>query len=369
MHSRMIWLDSLRLLAGVSMIGLHASSDANGQPFPDFDVNDRFAPLLLRAVIYTARTELFLIIALFLLLLSFERRPRGYGQTLAEQAKRLLLPFLFWTVFYAFYSLNKARVFGYDEWLWTQLAQPQVWLEYLILGGSKYHMHFLPTLFALVLFYPLYRLAQRQPWLGLAVILGLLIKRELDVYLWANWQGMIGFDYLIRAVKILSYIGYGMIAGAAVGLWQRGQQLTPHLWGLVLLGLGLFTVKLWGTYLTAVTGQWQHNFTPGYWADFLMPALLFLCFMALHARDWPIGISLVSKYAFGIYLCHPIFLDLVEIALLNFRFVPIEMVAIKIGLAFTGTCVLVVMIEKTRLLAWTIGLGPLPTLFPRVQHA
>lgn len=68
LNSRMVWLDCLRLAASLSMVGLHASSDITGQPFPDFDVADRVGPVLFRSVVYLARTELFLLISVFLLL-------------------------------------------------------------------------------------------------------------------------------------------------------------------------------------------------------------------------------------------------------------------------------------------------------------
>ncbi|MBE9475746.1 MAG: hypothetical protein IME92_01290, partial [Proteobacteria bacterium] len=74
----MVWIDGLRLIAGVSMVGLHASSDVNGQPFPDFSLWERTGPVMFRSVMYLARTELFIIIALFLLFLSLDNRPRNY---------------------------------------------------------------------------------------------------------------------------------------------------------------------------------------------------------------------------------------------------------------------------------------------------
>jgi len=92
---RLVWLDSLRLIAGVSMVGLHATSDAMGQPFAQFDQADRILPMLVRAVIYTARTELFLIISVFLLLMALDNRPKTYRATIAVQARRLLIPFVF----------------------------------------------------------------------------------------------------------------------------------------------------------------------------------------------------------------------------------------------------------------------------------
>lgn len=362
-NNRLVWLDALRLTAGVSMVALHATADANGQPFPDWEIADRIGPLIIRTVIYTARTELFLMISIFLLLLAMDRRPRDYGTTIREQARRLLVPFAFWTLFYAVYSLIKAHHFGYFDGLLAGLQSPETWVSYFLLGTSKYHMHFIPTLFGLVLLYPVFTLAKAHPWLGLGIIVCLVVKREVDGFLWGNAMGAWWFEYALRAVKIVTYAGYGLAAGAFVGLWPRvgGRRENSDWFGLICLGaVFLLAIKVIAMVKTLQTGAWPHGYTAGYWADFLFPALLFAgCFVLAH-RTWPAVISRVSKYSFGIYLCHPIFLDLVEIALRGTAYAPLAQVLIKIGVAIVATVVLVLMLEKIRLLAWTVGLGPLP---------
>ncbi|NQY58825.1 acyltransferase family protein [Cognatishimia sp.] len=139
--SRLAWLDCLRLLAGVSMLILHCTADANGGAWVAYDVHDRIAPLLIRTFAYAARTELFIIISLFLLMMSLEKRPRGYRETIAEQAQRLLVPFAFWTVFYAFFSLIKAHHFGYLDAKLAALGDIRTWVSFALLGTSKYHSH------------------------------------------------------------------------------------------------------------------------------------------------------------------------------------------------------------------------------------
>lgn len=349
------------------MVGLHATADATGQPFVDWPMEDRLAPLLLRAVIYTARTELFLIISIFLLLMALDRRPRGYGATLKEQARRLLVPFAFWTVFYAFYSLIKATHFGYDHAIWAALMMPATWAEYFLLGASKYHMHFLPTLFALVLFYPCFRIAKEHVWLGVLVFACLMLKRELDVFLWSTFAAEPWFDYALRAVKVLTYTGYGFVAAALLGVWDRWgktQDLSRWFAPIAIVGTMLFLIKLAATWKTAQAGAWQHSYVPGYWADFLFPCVLFAGCLVLAHKHWPAVISRVAKYSFGIYLCHPIFLDLIEIGISQAALTPLEQVLIKIVLAIVATSLFVLVLERVRLLAWTVGLGPLPKLLP-----
>ncbi|WP_164871029.1 acyltransferase [Mesobaculum littorinae] len=386
---RFVWLDALRLIAGVSMIGLHATADAMGRPFADAAVSERVAPMLLRAVIYVARTELFIIIALFLLLMGLDRRPRSYGRVVAEQARRLLVPFLFWTLFYALYNLLKADAFGYGDALRAQLADPAAWARWLLLGGVKYHMHFIPTLFLLVLAYPLYRLAVVHPALGLAVLGTLALKRELDLFVYSTFWGTEALPWIVRGVKGLTYVGYGMAAGAFLGLWRRSAAgsapgsvrgeapdapVDPvraararEVWLPLLLfaGAALFLAKLAATWLTVTRGEWPHGFAVGYWADYLMPVVLFAVCLCLAGRRWPKAISRMAPYAFGIYLCHPIFLDLAEIVLFRAPELapsPIGQVGVKITLALAGTSGLVWLLGRCPPLAWTIGLGPLPGL-------
>ncbi len=360
---RMIWLDFLRLAAGFSIIGMHASSDPNGLPFPDYDTAQRVAPALFRAVVYIARSELFWIISIFLLCLSLELRPRSYGEMVRQQAKRLLLPFTFWVFFYAFYRLIKAHYFGYDAAIWAELSSGWSWLQYFILGSVQYHMHFLPTLFGLALMAPLFLYAVRNPWLGVLVFLCLFVKREIDVWMWANLRDMDGFPYLVRAVKILTYGGYGMVAGSFLGLAKQGMDKTRLKEWLVFALISsalLFSIKLVYSYKVIMAGNWQYNYTPAYWADFLMPILLFLICMSAGLARWPMFISKIGKYSFGLFLMHPIFLDGLEILLAHPDLAPGIYVLVKFSATLIMTGLATWGVSKISLLAWTIGLGPVP---------
>lgn len=362
--TRLIWLDALRLCAGLSMVGLHASADPAGQPWAAYVEVERIAPMLLRAVLYVARTELFLIISVFLLILALEKRPRSYGQVICQQSRRLLVPFAFWTLFYAFYSLNKAHAFGYAESAWAALASPREWPGFLLLGSIKYHMHFIPTLFGMLLLIPQYRTAARFPVLGLGLLPLLLIRRELDGVLYTELWGADILPYLTRTVKILTYAGYGMAAAAFYTVWTRMGRRDLAQWaGPVLLAGGLmFAMKLAAAWKTVETGQWPFSFAPGYWADYLMPVLLFALCMCLGRRQWPPLLSQLAPFSFGIYLCHPIFLDLGEIWLRGTDWAPIWQILAKIAFALPATVLLVWLISRTHVLAWTIGLGDLPRL-------
>lgn len=362
--NRLIWVDCLRLVAGLSMLLLHATADSNGQAWPAYEASERTSVLLLRSIVYIARTELFLIISIFLLLMALERRPRTYAEAISEQARRLLIPFVFWAVFYAFYSLFKAEALGYSSAAIAQLGTFEAWIGFLLLGDVKYHMHFLPTLFGLLLLYPLFRLAVRFPALGLCVVFCLLIKQEVDRLLYQSFWGSEALAYYLRAAKILTYTGYGLFAGAMLGILNKVAAKERAKWIFPTLGVGaiLFVFKLFATWETISLGKWAFENTPGYWADFLMPIVLFGVCLTLGHKKWPAVLSRIAPYSFGIYLCHPIFLDLAEIALHGTSLMPLQQVLLKIAFTVAATVVFVVGLSRTKWIAWTIGLGPLPSL-------
>lgn len=369
-EKRMVWLDALRLMAGVSMVGLHSSSDSSGQPFVDWSVADRIPPVLFRTVIYTARTELFLIISLFLLTMAMDRRPRSYGVMVAEQFRRLMVPFLFWTLFYSIWRLIKAYHFGYADSLIADMSTAEGWVGYVLLGDVLFHMHFLPTLFGLVLLFPLYRAAARYPWLGLTILVCLMVKREADVFLWQHFQSEPWFDYALRGLKILTYAGYGFVGAAFWGMMRAGLDTRRHdglLPSLLFAGGLLFGLKLITAWRIIHYGDWQFGYLPGFWADFLMPAVLFaLAFMSGH-RHWPEIFSRLAPYSFGIYLVHPMVLSIAEIILDGRGLVPWQLVAAKVVIALSGASLISVALSRSRLLAWTIGLGPLPFDLPPLR--
>ncbi|MEM7241151.1 MAG: acyltransferase [Pseudomonadota bacterium] len=362
--NRMVWLDSLRLWAGVSMVGLHASSDINGQPFPGFSEIERIGPVLFRAIVYTARTELFLIISLFLLIMSLDRRARSYDLTIKEQSRRLLVPFAFWVVFFAFYRLIKASYFGYADHIWAELSNPVEWISYFILGSVQYHMHFLPTLFGLVLLYPLYQIAVNRPWLGLVVLMCLFTKREIDLWIWAQFADFEWFGYLLRSVKILTYAGYGIVAASFYGLYRNGMDAElrkAFLLSAAFLAVLMFSIKLVYSHKVILTANWQYNYDPAFWADFLMPICLFLLFMCASPSRFPPILSKLAPYSFGIYLVHPIFLDLLEIAFWDQKLSPSLFVATKTLLGIIAASALTYGLSRSLWLGWTVGLGPLPS--------
>jgi membrane-bound acyltransferase YfiQ involved in biofilm formation len=364
----MPWVDALRLLAGVSMVVMHASIGPDGGVYPDAKPAERAVPVIIHGLAYLARTELFVIISLFLLTISMVQRPRGYWQTVKEQAKRLLIPFLFWAVFYITWNIFKGYHLGYGHWLVRDLGLIESWFGYFLLGDMKQTMHFLPTLFVLVLCFPLYRYAMRYPALGLTILATLALRQELNHWIWAKTFDPVIEQYLLRGTRILSFLGYGMLAASFYGLVSNPKFRN---WYWPVLSLMIFAlcwlgaVKFSQTSLRIETGQMEHNFPMVFWANFLIPALLFG--LALFIRlPWPDVLSRLAPLSFGIYLIHPFFLDIHRMTFHTTIADPTIYALIKIAFAVSMSFVASSLLARISWLAWTVGRGKFSLLKSKI---
>jgi len=360
---RMNWLDAARIAAAFCIIAIHSTTDSWGRPFPDVQSGERLFTVLFRTTAELVSTEYFILVSLFLLAFKLERKPLGYRDTMKLQARRLLVPFAFWTVFYALFQLFKAYQFDYQDSVMALLMNPATWVDYFLLGSSQYHMHFLPTLFALILFHPLYKLASRYPLLGLTVIPLLFLRDYLDSWLWGHVANQEVLEYLIRMVKILSYVGYGMAAYALFGWWktQLDRETSMRIMGFAIFALILcFMIKLIQAEQIIHTGDFGVRKGAFYYVHYLVPVLSLSIFMSSQHFNWPDKLSLWSKYTFGMYLVHPAIIDIYDALVMGIDLQIYQYTVFKYLFAASLSLGAAVLIGKIPFMAWTVGLGPLP---------
>lgn len=364
---RLVWFDANRVFAAFGVVLIHSSTDFGGQAFPDATQGERLIPVFLRSIGEFSGSEMFFMFSLFLMAMRVDKKMPTYGSAIALQAQRLLVPFLFWTVFYAFFRLIKADAFNYAPYIWGQLGQVQSWLGYLILGKSQYHMHFLPTLFALFLFYPVMRTATRYPILGLTVVITIGVMNNAQGFLWGLDIDHVLRDYLIRALKIFGYVGYGMAAFAIYGLWNdgipRGESRLIRRCGFYFAALA-YVATLPFYNVAFETGGWGIRAGWDFYGHFLMPVFVFGIFVGGQYLHWSDHWSKLARYTFGVYLVHPLVIDLFDVAVFKTGLYQVmDPWTIVVGrFAFALPMSLAVAIGLSRLtpLAWTIGLGPNP---------
>jgi surface polysaccharide O-acyltransferase-like enzyme len=364
---RMVWFDANRVFAAMGVVLIHSSTDFAGQPFADAAMGDRILPVFLRSIGEFSGSEMFFLFSLFLMAMRVDTKMPSYGAAIGMQAQRLLTPFVFWVVFYAFFRLVKANAFGYAPYIMDQLSQPQSWLGYFILGKVQYHMHFLPTLFALFLFFPLMRVATRYPIFGLTLFFTLGVMNNAQGFVWSLDLDANLRDYLVRGLKILGYVGYGFAAFAIYGLWKdgipRGESRLLRRGALYFAALAyVATLPFYG--VAVKTGAWGIRDGWDFYGHFLMPIFMFFVFMGGQYLDWSPKWSKLARYTFGVYLVHPLIIDLLDIALVKSgasgAMSPWAIVLVRYALALPMSFALAVGLSRLKPLAWTIGLGETP---------
>jgi len=369
---RMNWLDGARLAAAFCIIGIHTSSDSLGGAFSQAAAHDRVFPVLMRSVSEIASTEFFILVSLFLLSMKLSKTSMAFVPTMLLQARRLLVPFVFWTVFYVFFRLYKASYLGYEQAIIDQFVSLKHWIGFFVLGNSNFHMHFLPTLFLLLLFHRLYKLAIWYPLLGLVVVPMLYLNFTINGWIWSTVEEPLLREYIVRFVKILTYSGYGFFAYSLYGFWQRGIQpeSAKKLFGLSLLCVSIgFLIKLIYAQKVGVAGEFIVRTDMIYYGHYLLPCAVLCAFMLSWYLKWPDQLSKWSRFSFGMYLIHPAIMDLVDVAFLGLSLQPDWHVLVKYSITAFLSLSLTMAIGKVKLIAWTVGLGPLPWISSATNHA
>ena len=364
---RLRWFDANRVAAAMGVVLIHSTADFSGQVYPASSVAERFGPVLFRSIAEFSGSEMFFFFSLFLMAMRVDRGRPTYGSAVWLQAERLLIPFAFWTIFYAFFRVLKADSFHYLPHYLDQLAHWQTWASFFLLGTAQYHLHFLPTLFLLFLFYPVMRLGMRYPILGLTLFATLGAMDNAQGFLWSQPVDPMLRDYLIRGLKVFGYVGYGLAAFSIYGLWKdgipRGESKLIWRGCLYFAAMAYFaTLPFFGAALSS--GSWGVRAGWSFYGHFLMPVFMFGLFMGAQYGDWSPRWTKLAQVTFGVSLVPPMMIDLFDIAIyrsgLSAMMSPTLTVLTRYALVLPAALLFAVGLSRLKLTAWTIGLGETP---------
>ena len=365
--SRLTWFDANRVFAAIGVVLIHSTTDFSGNPFPAAETGQRVFPVLLRSLGEFSGSEMFFLFSLFLMSMRIDRKLPTYREAIGTQASRLLVPFVVWTIFYAFFRLAKANAFGYESYIADQLTSVSSWVSYFLLGKSQYHMHFLPTLFLIFLFYPIMRIATRFPAMGIAVFVTLGAMNATQGYIYTLDISPLAKDYIVRVIKVFGYVGYGFTAFALYGIWRDGlpRGESKLIWRGSLYFAAMAYIATLPFFISAIqSGDWSFRTGWVYYGHFLMPIFMFGLFLGAQFKDWSPIWSKYSKYTFGVYLLHPFVIDMFDIFMklsgLYQNISPAVLVGSRFAIVLPATVILTIAISKIKFTSWTIGLGPAP---------
>lgn len=294
------WISNLRFLALVAVIMLHASAVLLAQ-YGKVPLADWFTADVFNAIVRFA-------VPVFVMITGALNLNRDYALSdfLKKRLFRIITPFLFWSLAYVSYSwYNEEISFDNDTWTNVKLVLHQ--LKY----GSSYHLWYVYMLVGLYLIMPV-----------LNKFIRAATEREI-LYFLLVWLLVLLFNqpYLSRfkpVVEVRYFEGY--IGYLVLGYYLTVKEFTQkHLQLLMLmLFMALVVVITIGTYqLTA------HSYTTTtLFYEPLGPFIVCLSasiFLFFRYSSWVLpGFinqlrDFTGQYAYGVYLCHALFLYLLDL--------------------------------------------------------
>lgn len=319
---RALWLDVLKVCSILGVIGIHVTADSAGMPYSSFPEAERVTPMMGRAVASLFNYPIFFVVSFFLLAGSTQDGSRSYGDHLLARLRRLVPPFLMWSAIYLVFRNVKAIAFGYQTQYLQEVSTPMSWVNYLLVGSAQYHLHFLPTLIILTLVYPAYGIARRWPIFGLALLAFIALWPQLDAAVYSTLGHRPELlPVALSLTKAVGCSGYGFMAFALYRFSELGRASTRLsiplgllVVGAIMAGAASIVILFEASRATASAGEWLARDFKEHLAFYLGPACVTIVFLLLRGRpSTPIWTRL-SALSFGVYLFHPIVLDLLEIA-------------------------------------------------------
>jgi len=331
------WINNLRLIALYSVIILHCSSpllaDYSKAPVADWWTADFLNALTRFAV------PVFVMITGALLI----HREYEIGDFLKKRLTRVVVPFLFWSLVYVWYSwYNEEITFGSDAWVNIQQVL------HLLKYGSSYHLWYVYMLIGLYFFIPVISKFVRNA-----------SEKEILYFLiiWAAVM-LITQPYLLRYNPSVDMHYFAGFAGYLV----LGHYLAFKDFSVKHLRLWMILLFVFSITLIAI-GSWlliQYPIWPGtMFYEPVNPAVVMLSasiFIAIkltvpkvspivtHIRDF------AGKYNYGVYLSHALVLYFLD-DLLGISY---KLCAPIIAIPFTALICFFISL----LLVWTINKIP-----------
>jgi surface polysaccharide O-acyltransferase-like enzyme len=291
MTKRVIFFDLLRCVAAVAVIGIHVLAPYR-QELGNIPFSEWLTAVTINGISRWA-VPVFILISGALML--SDPRPFDLHYYLRRRLGKVLVPFIIWSLFYAYLSGWSANGFDGALALDTLKHSPQ--------HETYYHLGFF------YYFIPLYFVIPLLQW---------LVKRvdTLAICAWvAIWLGSATlFLFFIDGVwsaELWLYSGYLLLGYL---LYQKVPNTPWVVWTALLLGGG----ALYTTVYSVVTLSLEYQgYTVGRWLSYkTLNTILAASMIFILCRAWAEHLSqraqtvvaFISQHSLGIYLLHPIFL-------------------------------------------------------------
>jgi surface polysaccharide O-acyltransferase-like enzyme len=343
-QDRVAWADYARVLATFSVVFLHAAS-----PLVD-EYNQLLKADWMIANVYDSAVRmcvpLFFMLTGYLLL----EKEETLGTFFRKRINKVVIPLVIWSVFYILWG-------HYTGGKWP--LTPDRFYN-VILGPAYYHLWFPYTLIGLYLYLPILRIIAR--FAGGRLLYYYLALWFLASSLIPVIERASGVDSTLDLLAISGFAGYlvlGLVAGRIV--------VTRKLAFLAaLLYLVCVAITALGTYWLTEDNGGEFS---GAFYDFLSPNVILLSLSAFLLVKYLVTsfsfttdprllsiIGSLSAASLGIYLVHPVFLDLLQMAssgfwLSTWHKVPAYGVPVTALAVFMFSYITIAILRRNRILA------------------
>ena len=313
---RMLYLDILRVLSCIGVVGIHLSS--NGwDVFPT--ASWQWQTLCAYNTVGTLGVAIFFMISGALYLDT--SHPVG-AKHMLRKALHLTVLYYGWLVLYNLKDLlAQGRL--------PQTADLQYLVDQVLQGEGGFHLWFLPSMVGLYLITPLLRPAfakkQNCEYLLAGYVLVVLVLPQWVSFSLPGTQTLqtIGSNFL-WTFQSLNYTGY-FVLGHYLHSWplaSRPRCRHPLAWsaGVTVVAMGATVALRGGCSLAAGCNVYLNN--PLTLADFMACAGLWGLVQQLFPNGqsvWQTRLNLLARFSLGVYLLHPAVLDPLNDWLLSWR--------------------------------------------------
>lgn len=339
------WINSLRLIALLAVIVLHVSAIPLGL-YGHTPLNTWLAADFYNALVRFAVPVFVMITGALTLHKEYE-----LGSFLKKRLSRVVVPFLFWSLVYVWYSWYiEILVFTGDTWTDVKLVLHQ--LKY----SASYHLWYVYMLIGLYFFIPVISIFVRHA-----------TKRQLEYFL-AMWMiamliaepGLSRFNPQVDIHYFSGYAGYLVLGHYLTFHVNYSRKLVIGMWVLFFSLLMIIAVATYLLYKYTTFGTLFYEplgppiallaasvFLLGRFTRLQLPAVM------LNTKDF------ACKYNYGIYLSHALVLYFLDDPFgITFKLcTPILSIPLTAFIAFVISLLLVWLLSKLPIVGkWLAGL-------------
>ena len=282
-----IWISYLRVIATIAVVVLHVTSYYSSH-FDKVPVNEWACANFIDSIVRFC-VPVFVMISGALLI----PKEEDYAVFIKKRFKRVLWPFLFWSIIYILFSIKESHDF---------LAVVKITAKGLLKGAS-FHFWYVYMILGLYLFIPIL-----SRWIAKAK------EYEIQIFL-AIWLFTLFIDkYPRQAFSKLELMYFSKYAGYLVlGYYLSTKTFSNRnktiFFSFLLFAAGVISTSI----LTYYFSRQQHKTVTTFY-EYLTPnvmlsaAAVFVLFKNLKLNN-SVFINKVSKLSFGIYLVHILILE------------------------------------------------------------